>query len=223
MENASRTITGTAPSSPKPSQPRAKRHQPKWIARVGDIVAILRKADCALNRTDVQLLFEVASRQAQKLMLDAGAAKRGKAFVIGPDKLARWVRDQAPAGWEEKYQERGARFRDWLTRTRQELIDHLPAMVRMEERDLKRIESGAFAALPAGVTVEPGDIRLRPKTPHEGLQMLSQLATAIAVDHAEYERRVSLPLAAPTFSEVVAKIQPQPEQGQREESYCGVA
>lgn len=159
---------------------------PSWVAGVSDILYTIRSGDQEwFTRADIETLLGLQSRQAQKIMAEAGAEKDGKAYLLSRSHLIEYLERVAP---DER--ERVRRLAERITVLREEFIKRPKLLVEMPTREVEQLERDGLAGLPAEITLEPGRITLDFGTDEEALQLLLRLSVAIARDRLEFARVV---------------------------------
>jgi hypothetical protein len=159
----------------------------EWIERVPSALERLRALeDPVVDRAAVEELLHLSPRQALRILSGMpGAYTAGKSLLIArPDLIAALERTVAGEGAQQE-QRRRERLRDRLEATRRELLArrvHIPAEPDVRDR---RIPD-----LPAGIHLEPGQLRIEFFGAEDLLRHLLELSQAIMNDYARFEALV---------------------------------
>jgi hypothetical protein len=163
--------------------------KPAWFGRLDEITAEIASLPRPwIDRQMIETILGVRRRRAQQILAGCGE-QAGASLVADKEQLIRHLQAMAAgkesAAWYE--QQRRRRFgrqlagwkRDWAARPR--VLVEAPA-------------GGAadLGALPEGVEVSRGEIRVRFGTVTEGLEKLLALALAIGGDLEGFSRRAGV-------------------------------
>jgi hypothetical protein len=159
--------------------------KPLWCGRLDSIASRLDRLPFPfVDRATVEELLGVGRRRAQQIL--AGCASRSvgrnpladkNAFLAHLHTLARGEAARYEALRRLKLaRQLDVLRRQWVERPKL-LVEAPPAVLRQE-----------LANLPEGVTIGPGEIRVRFDEPAEALEKLLALAMAIGNDLEEFER-----------------------------------
>jgi hypothetical protein len=157
--------------------------KPTWCGRLDEIVAELRTGPYPwVDRARIEELLGVGPRRAQQILAPCVSRHIGASGLA--DREAVIARLGRLAAGEAVHYERQRRDR---------LAAQLEA-IRRERRETvmvaapARVVNQEFADLPRGVSIEPGEIRIRFGSPTDALQKLLALAMAIRNDEPLFER-----------------------------------
>jgi hypothetical protein len=172
-----------------------------WLEMVPDaIVDLLSRSEELVDRKEVERLFDVKPRQAQRILEAAGATVEGKLAVISAGEFALYLDHVDGSGVVAAERERRQRFAERLGRMRQERMKQGPLFVEVDDLEVRRV---GYGALPPGVFLGKGPIHpiqlvVDAKDVEDLLQKLALLACAMQGDGGdthefpELERMVGL-------------------------------
>jgi hypothetical protein len=157
--------------------------RPTWCGRLDEVVEELRKDPHGwVDRSRVQALLGVGPRRAQQILAPCVGRQVGANGLADPETLIAHLQRLAAGEtvhYERQRRQRLAEQLDTLYRERREgVMVAAPAAVVNQ----------AFANLPEGVSITPGQITVRFTGATEALQKLLALAMAIRNDQMLFEQ-----------------------------------
>jgi len=154
----------------------------EWIHRLPEIVSLLKPLETELlDRSAMEVLFRVSSRQATRIMRKLGAQSFGGALLLERTKLLAQVEQLQGSPTVVFEQRRHARLAEQLREAQR------TARSRQIEIPVISQEVWKIDALPAGVRLGPGELTVCFASPVELLERLMLLANSIAEDWAAFE------------------------------------
>jgi hypothetical protein len=156
----------------------------EWLLRVPEILVALRVLDVpVVDRAAIQRLFGVRRRRAIQFMHELDGYQAGHSFLV--DRLRLIAQLEVLQNGDSFHQENRRRMK--LEETAEQARRHaVAARVKIHlEPDTWKTR---MHALPAGIQLEPGSLKVEFRDPQELLQMLFALSQAIANDFEEFEK-----------------------------------
>ena len=156
----------------------------EWLLRVPEILVALRVLDIpVVDRAAIQRLFGFQRRRAILFMHELDGYQAGHSFLV--DRLRLIAQLEVLQNGDGFHQENRRRMN--LEETAEHARRHaVAARVKI------RVEPSAWKtrihALPAGIRLEPGSLRVEFRDPQELLQKLFALSQAIANDFEQFEK-----------------------------------
>lgn len=160
----------------------------EWLLRLPEILAALRVLDIpVVDRAALQRLFGFRRRRAIQFMHELDGYQSGHSFLV--DRLRLIAQLEVLQNGDGYHQE--SRRRMNLEETVEHARRHAAAT-----RVKIQVEPGAWStrihALPSGIWLEPGSLRVEFRDPQELLQKLFTLSQAMANDYECFERMVTV-------------------------------
>jgi hypothetical protein len=158
------------------------------LPRAEEIVAILKKSSAdELDRTAIEMLFEIQRRTALLLMDQVGVIKHGLRHSVSRTSLLSWVeRIVTTEGGEF---ERRQRVNDQIAAEMAERHAHRRAMTEAGRPPVSftlppELLSASISSLPREIEISPGRIVVSfdPDEPEEACQLLYSLGLALSND-----------------------------------------
>ena len=162
-----------------------------WIQRLPEILARLREGAGRitkeaegelLDRSAVETLFQVSSRQATRILRRLGAGTVGGALCIRRVELIERLESLAAGDDVQFERRRRHRLEQQIEEARRE--------ARSRQVEIPPSPSAAPGQLPLGVHLESGRLEVRYGDPVELLQKLMQLAQFAATDWEGFQQSV---------------------------------
>lgn len=168
-----------------------------WLDQSLDILealqAIVRTSgrEAPVTRQRVEEIFALNRRAAQILMKQAGAVEERGAYTVRADLLITLV--EVLGGRKIADQEKARRKAMWKT-IDESAARHKPGMQRVfhtpDSGESRRAAAAGIRALPAGVEIGPGFVRVQFETADEAVLKLFAMAQAIGGDFQNFEQAV---------------------------------
>ena len=156
-----------------------------WLGHLDQITAELNSLPQPwIDRATVERVLQVGRRRAQQLLAPCVSFQTGSSGLADRDQFLAHL--QQFAAGETAHYERQRRRR--LARTLGEL--HSAWQTRVPIEAPTSVVNQVLANLPAGVTLDQGEITVRFTTPQEALEKLLALAMAIGNEWGRFERAV---------------------------------
>jgi hypothetical protein len=159
-----------------------------WLPRAEEILAILKKSSAdELDRTAIEMLFEIQRRTALLLMDQVGVIKHGLRHSVSRTSLLSWVEQiVASEGQElERRQRVSAQISEDLAERRatRQALDEAGKPAR-SFAITREILSASVDSLPPGIEITPGRIvvSFNPTDPDTACRLLYQLGLALSND-----------------------------------------
>ena len=156
----------------------------EWLLRLPEILAALRVLDVpVVDRAAIQRLFGFRRRRAVQFMHQLDGYQAGHSFLV--DRLQLIAQLEVLQNGECFHRE--SRRRTNLEETVEQARRHAVA-TRVKIPVAPGTWNTRFHALPAGIRLEPGTLRVEFRDPQELLQKLFALSQAMANDFEEFEK-----------------------------------
>ena len=159
-----------------------------WLPRAEEILAILKKSSAdELDRTAIEMLFEIQRRTALLLMDQVGVIKHGLRHSVSRTSLLSWVeRIVSVEGQEfERRQRASAQISEEMAEWRhtRQTLDAAGKHARSFALT-REILAASITSLPPEIEITPGRIVVSfdPADPDAACQMLYQLGLALSND-----------------------------------------
>jgi hypothetical protein len=168
-----------------------------WRGRIGAIIAALEGAEVtALDRSDIERLFQLQRRAALRLMERVGPIEQAGEWRIDRVQLLEWL--QKLSSQERDEDERSRKVRNALRHAEQENHRLRAELRRLGRPDpaawtvLPEVFAARMSSLPEGVEVGPGrvSVSFSPEDPLSGAQKLHELALAMLNDWESFSQMV---------------------------------
>jgi hypothetical protein len=156
----------------------------EWLLRVPEILVALRVLDTpVVDRAAMQRLFGFRRRRAIQFMHKLDGYQAGHSFLV--DRLRLITQLEVLQNSDSFYQENRRRIN--LEETAEHARRHAVA-ARVKIQVKPDTWNSRIHALPAGIWLEPGSLKVEFRDPQELLQRLFALSQAIANDFEEFEK-----------------------------------
>jgi hypothetical protein len=164
--------------------------QPSWIDRVPQILEAVSAPGLPpfLDRSGVERLFSVSPRQANRLIQRWEGYRVGRSILVSREALQRHLEQRELRAAGEREHGRKRRISETLGVARIEARRRsIPIPVLADSY------SRQFEDLPAGIQLEPGELKIRFDDSTELLQKLFELAQAISNDPQRFQALADQP------------------------------
>ena len=156
----------------------------EWLLRVPEILVALRVLDIpVVDRAAIERLFGFQRRRAIQFMHELDGYQAGHSFLV--DRLRLIAQLEVLQNGDGFHQESRRRM------NLEETVEHARRHA-VATRVKIHVEPGALDtrihALPVGIRLEPGSLRVEFRDPQELLQKLFALSQAIANDFEQFEK-----------------------------------
>jgi hypothetical protein len=156
----------------------------EWLLRVPEILVALRVLDVpVVDRAAIQRLFGFQRRRAIQFMHELDGYQAGHSFLV--DRLRLIAQLEVLQNGDAFHQE--SRRRTNLEETAEHARRHAVA-TRVKIHLKPDTWNTRIHALPAGIRLEPGSLKVDFRDPQELLQKLFALSQAIANDFEQFEK-----------------------------------
>jgi hypothetical protein len=158
--------------------------QPQWLLRLPEIISELEQLDVPIvDRAIFETAFQVRRRRAIQLMHHFGGHQVGRTFIIDRQELLGQLRAwHGSAGFGHE-QIRRQRLSEELDRLRK-----LAPGRKVRIQVPPEARENRLADLPAGIHLNPGELRIEFFGTEDLLRHLFELSQAIVNDYGRFER-----------------------------------
>lgn len=152
-------------------------HQPYWFPRLREIQERLKQAQTELlDRAMVQELFDTSKMQACRLIKQWGGFRLGGAWMIARQALLETLAEIQQGETYLREARRRRKVEDRIAETRRLLRARQTVIV--PAGGAEEVRSQRLEALPEGIELEAGELRIRFHSTEELLEKLARLAYA---------------------------------------------
>lgn len=168
--------------------------KPAWFHRLNQILEELRTLQTPLlDRHSMEVLFQVRERRGRQLMSDLPGVRIGNAMAV--ERLALIRKLEGVALSEECRTEANRKQR--LSTNLAQVRKHLAAR-KVQLRAVADVHSRLVDALPGGIDLRPGELRIQFWGAEDLAAKLFELSQAMANDWTAFQKAAEAPVPCPS-------------------------